>query len=149
MGPQLAFWWVSVFDYYHASNIWGRWTFRAHFANSRWSRRRKKQSKGKLKLILLKTIEYRKWICLHCPKWPFQVHFFVECWEREISIFFFSCEEDIFKRNCLDVISNSEIVLPVLLTTLHSEYVLGFLLRKYFEFIDFWHSSFHECAFHQ
>ena len=51
-------------------------------------------------------------------------------------------------RNCLDVISNSEIVLPVLLTTLHSEYVLGFLLRKYFEFIDFWHSSFLFCAFH-
>ena len=54
-------------------------------------------------------------------------------------------------RNCLDVISNSEIVLPVLLTTLHSEYVLGFLLRKYckyFEFIDFWHSSVLFCAFH-
>ena len=61
---------------------------------------------------------------------------------------FFSCEEDIFKRNCLDVISNSEIVLPVSLTTLHSEYVLGFLLCKYFEFIDFWHSSVLFCAFH-
>ena len=36
----------------------------------------------------LKTIEYRKEICLHCSKWPFQVHFFVECWEREFSIFY-------------------------------------------------------------
>ena len=56
-----------------------------------------------------------------------------------------------FMWNCLDVISNSEIVLPVLLTaftTLHLEYVLGFLLCKYFQFIDFWHSSVLFCAFH-
>ena len=51
MGPQLAFWRVSIFDNYHASNIWGRRSFRAHFADSRWSRRWQKQSKGKLKLI--------------------------------------------------------------------------------------------------
>ena len=60
MGSQLAFWRVSIFDNHHASNFWGWWTFRAHFANSRWSRRRQKQSKGKLKLIFFENYRVSK-----------------------------------------------------------------------------------------
>ena len=149
MGTQLAFWWVSVFDNHHASNIRGWRSFWAHFANSRRSRRRQKQSKGKLKLIFEKYW-VSKMDLSSLSQMALSSTFFFLCWEREFSIFYLHWGFLHAKLpRCNFQFLNCIICIAYCLYHIASRIGLCFLLRKYLFWIyRFLHTSVLCCAFH-